>query len=248
MKYVKPLFILLILTIYSCSSDGDDGSVLDDTQLNFFLEGREVVLDNVIACAASQENSEVVDVFLYPRPGFSNIQYYETATVEVDKNDFSLYTRRELPLLDVFNGYLLKYEVEPSDEKWVIVTFEEGGAVHVSNPIRLKQLSKPTEYLPENVMTDFSMGNMPEFTWEDGTFTDSIIYFHVVTNASNDFLSGTYTFERRFQYYKLDNVVLNITEETPPILTPETLYNFSLLAVSEDNWVNLFSEIPFEFE
>ena len=248
MKYVKPLFILLILTIYSCSSDEDDGSVLDDTQLDFFLEGREVVLDNVIACAASQENSEVVDVFLYPRPGVTNIQYYETATAEVDKNDFSLYTRRELPLLDVFNGYLLKYEVEPSDEKWAIVTFEEGGAVHVSNPIRLKQLSKPTEYLPENVMTDFSMGNMPEFTWEDGTFTDSIIYFHVVTNASNDFLSGTYTFERRFQYYKLDNVVLNITEETPPILTPETLYNFSLLAVSEDNWVNLFSEIPFEFE
>ena len=247
MNNIKITFVLFALTLFSCSSDGED-VVLEDDQLDSFLVGRELVVDNVIACAASNRNPEVVSVFLYPRPGVSNIRYYETANAEVDKNDFSQYTRRELPLLDVFNGYLLKYEVEPTEEKWVIVSFEEAGAVHISNPIRLKQISKPTEYLSENVMTDLTMGSMPEFTWVDGTFTDSRIYFHVVTDASNEFLSGTYTFEKRFQYYKLDNVVLNITEETPPTLSSETLYNFTLLAVSEDNWVNLFSEIPFEFE
>ncbi|MEM8847689.1 MAG: hypothetical protein AAGD17_11360 [Bacteroidota bacterium] len=248
MKHYKTTFTLILLTLLSCSSSDEEGIVLDDNQLDTFLEGREVVSDNVIACAASNRNPEEVSVFLYPRSNVTNIRYYETANAEADKNDFSLYTRQELPLLDVFNGYLVRYEVVPEEEKWVIVSFEEEGAIHISNPIRLKQLSKPTEYLSENVMTDFSMGNMPEFTWMDGVFTDSRIYFHVVTNALNDFLSGTYTFERRFQYYKLDNVVLNITEETPPNLTPETPYNFTLLAVSEDNWVNLFSEIPFEFE
>ncbi|MEM9075760.1 MAG: hypothetical protein AAGC43_01930 [Bacteroidota bacterium] len=248
MKSTKTILFLLGFVLISCSSDGDVEIDLDETRLDSFLSGRELVVDNVIACAASNRNPEVVSVFLYPRPGVSNIRYYETQNAEVDKDDFSQYTQRELPLIDVFNGYLLKYEVLPDEEKWVIVSFEEAGAVHISNPIRLKQLSKPTEYLSENVMTDFSMGTMPEFTWQDGVFTDSRIYFHVITNAANDFLSGTYTFERRFQYYKLDNVVLNITEETPPDLLPETSYNFNLLAVSEDNWVNLFSEIPFSFE
>ncbi|PRX56414.1 hypothetical protein [Flagellimonas meridianipacifica] len=248
MKKFKVAFALLSLILSSCSSDGEDEAILDAIRLDSFLEGREVVLDNVIACAASNRNPELVSVFLYPRPGVSNIRYFETSTAEVDKNDFAQYTSKELPLFDVFNGHLLRYEIEPEEEKWVIVSFEEEGDVHVSNPIRLKQLSKPTEYLSENVMTDLSMGTMPQFTWEDGRFTDSRIYFHVVTNAFNDFLSGTYTFERRFQYYKLDNVVLNITEETPPILTPGTPYGFTLLAVSEDNWVNLFSEIPFELE
>ena len=98
-------------------------------------------------------------------------------------------------------------------------------------------------YLSENVMVQSS--NMPVFTWQDGVFDDTKIYFHVVSNANDDLLSGTYTFEKRFQYYKLDNVVLNITEEIPPILETGEGYDFALLAVSEDNWVNLFSTVPF---
>ncbi len=246
MKY-PILFFIVYVFVLSCSSETEDIQ-MDSLELAAFLEGREVVLDDVIACAASNRNPSVVSVFLYPRPNVSNIKYYETASVDADKNDFSQYVERELQLLDVFNGHLLRYEVESDQEKWVIVTFEEEGSIRVSNPIRLKQLTKPTEYLTENVTTDLSMGTMPSFTWEDGRFTDSRIYFHVLSDAMDNFLSGTYTFERRFQYYKLDNVVLNITEETPPILNPETVYNFSLLAVSEDNWVNLFSEIPFEIE
>ncbi len=248
MRQYKTIFILITAVFLSCSSDGEDRGFEDDGRLDSFLTGREVVLDNVIACAASNQDPSVVSVFLYPRPNVTNIRYYETSTAEDDKNDFSNYTLHELPLLDVFNGYLLKYEVVPEEEKWVIVTFEEEGEVSVSNPIRLKQVSKPTEYLSENVMTDVSMGNMPLFTWTDGIFADSRIYFHIISDAADELLSGTYTFERRFQYYKLDNVVLNITEETPPILTPNTPYNFTMLAVSEDNWVNLFSEITFDFE
>ena len=87
--YLRTTFILLVLTLCSCSSDEDGGSILDDTRLDSFLEGREVVFSNVIACAASQGNPQIVDVFLYPRPGVSNIRYYETVTAEVDKDDFS---------------------------------------------------------------------------------------------------------------------------------------------------------------
>ena len=241
MKKKDSFFFLLIILLYSCNSD--DTSLETLVSLEEALVGKELVIDNVIACAASNENPDVVSIFLYPRSGASNINFYQTESLDVDKDDFSQYTRSEGSLVDVFNGYLLKYEVVPEQEKWIIVSFEEEGKIHISNPIRLKQTSKPTEYLPENVTVQPS--NMPTFTWQDGSFDDSKIYFHVVSNENNDLLSGTYTFDKTFQYYKLDNVVLNITEEEPPILEPDENYNFTLLAVSEDNWVNLFSVVPF---
>jgi len=84
--------------------------------------------------------------------------------------------------------------------------------------------------------------------WDEGKYKDSKIYFHVISDDANNVLSGTYTFERNFQYYKLDNVVLNVTQGTPPVLESGAFYNFTLLGVSEDNWVNLFSEIPFQVD
>ncbi|MEO0526296.1 MAG: hypothetical protein AAFZ89_03665 [Bacteroidota bacterium] len=251
MKTTKLLLLCWIIT--ACSSDAveDVSMVTDtaetDTTLATALLDTEFVIDNVIACAASNENPSVVSVFLYPREGATNIRYFETETADEDKNDYDNYKELELPLLDVFNGYLLKYEVMPSQEKWVIVSFDEDGTTHLSNPIRLKQITKATEYLPQNVTVD-NGSNMPTFTWQDGTFDDSVIYFHVVSDVEDELLSGTYTFDRMFQYYKLDNVVLNITEETPPVLTSQTPYNFLLLAVSEDNWVNLFSDVAFSIE
>jgi len=250
---LKQIIILIgILVIVGCSSDEAGQEILendDPITLASLLVGREVVIDNVIACAASDENSDTVSVYVYPRPNVTNIRVFGTTTVDVDKNDFSNYTEIvSPPLSDFLNGYLLRYEIAPTAEKWVVVTFDEDGQTHVANPVRLKQLTAPTEYLSENIATDLSMGSMPIFSWIDGSFTDSVIYFHAVTAADNELFSGTYTFERNFQYYKLDNVVLNITEQMPPPdLVPNTPYNFILLGVTEDSWVNLISEIPFEF-
>ena len=238
MRYICAVLLIFIL---SCSTDKDE----DDT-LALFIGNKEVVLDNVISCAASNQSDEQISVFLYPRNGVSNIRYFETATADVDKNDFSNYFPVAAPLIDVFNGYLLKFELAVAVEKWVIVSFEEDGKIHLSNPIRLKQISKPTEYLPQNVNLDRTVAAMPIFNWQDGTYTDTKIYFQVVSNEENSLLSGTYTFEKSFQYYELDNVVLNITEENPPMLQEDSAYTFSLLAVSEDNWVNLFSVVEFD--
>ena len=248
----KKIF-LFFLTLIFCGCESDIGvlenrAVAQLVTLAAITEGRQVVVDNVIACAASNEDPNVVSIFLYPRPGVTNINFFQTSNASVDKNDYSNYSLGTGEPQEVFNGFLLKYEVAPEEEQWIIVSFEEEGALHLSNPIRIKHRSKPTEYLDENVTTDTSSA-MPIFTWEDGTFDDSIIYFHVVSDTDNDLLSGTYTFERTFQYYNVSNVVLNITEVIPPPdLSIDTEYNFTLLAVSEDNWVNLFAETPFTID
>jgi len=62
-------------------------------------------------------------------------------------------------------------------------------------------------------------------------------------------ISGTYTYDRAFTVYDLSNVVLNITDTTfVPTLEPNQNYNFTMMGVSEDNWVNLFIRKTFVTE
>ncbi|WP_291867037.1 hypothetical protein [Maribacter sp.] len=233
-------FFVLIGLFFSCSNDLE----LVEGTLEQYIKRKEFVVDNVIACAASNENSETVSIYLYPREGATNIQCYTTETANTDKDDFRNYTKLNLPLSEVFNGYLMKFDGQFENEKWVIVTFEEAGKTHLSNPIRLKHLSKATEYSPENIEIQTNT-QMPVFTWQDGTYTDSKIYFQVVANSQSNLISGTYTYDTMFTYYNLDNVVLNVTTGVPPELQKDTNYTFNLMGVSEDNWVNLFSIKPF---
>lgn len=235
--------LIIIYFFVSCSTD----NLSEEDTLNTILGFKEIVLDNVISCAASNKDDNLVSVYLYPRVGATNIQYFETTNDLVDKNNFDNYILYNYPLTDVFNGYLKKFEVESLKEKWVIVSFDENGKTHLSNPIHLKQQSKPTEYLPQNIMVDAS-SDMPFFSWQDGLYDDTKIYFQVVSDAQLNLLSGTYTFDKMFTYYELDNVVLNITKNTPPVLSDGNPYEFTLMGVSEDNWVNQFSIIEFELK
>lgn len=238
---VRFYFIAFVFLIAACSTDAEQEDV-------FILEnsfsGKEVVLDNVIACAALNQNDENVSVFFYPRPGANNFQYFETENTDVDKDDLENYTLNINPLQEVFNGYLQKFEVEATEEKWAIVAFDEGGKTHLSNPIRLKQFTKPTEYLPQNISI-FEATTTPVFTWEDGQYDDTKIYFQVISDAQRNLISGTYTFEKTFQFYNLDNVVLNVTNGTPDELQNGNDYGITLMAVSEDNWVNMIVEKQF---
>ncbi len=231
-------FVCLLL---GCSDDAlqEDVNILENS-----LAGKKFVTDNVIACAALNQNDDNISIFFYPRPGVTNIQYFETENVEVDKNNFENYAAVIIPLQNVFNGYLQKFDVTAVVEKWAIVAFDEDGKTHLSNPIRLKQLTKPTEYLPQNLSV-IEPSNTAIFSWEDGRYDDTEIYFQVVSDAQDNFISGTYTFEKMFQFYNLENVVLNITKGTPNPLKEGSTYRITLMGVSEDNWVNLIAEKQF---
>jgi len=241
---LRHLIILLVLFAFGCSVDKE---VFTGT-LQAVVEDNEIVLDNVIACAASNQNDGRTSVFLYPREGGTNIRYFETRSPDSDKNDFSEYDEFDVSPQNIFNGYLKKIETRVDEGKWVIVSFEEDEKTHLCNPIRIKKDSKPTEYLPDSVSVASIDTTMPIFTWSDGTHDDTIIYFQVVSVTQKDLLSGTYTNERTFQYYDTSNVVLNVTRDTPPELDLNVTYDFTLMGVSEDNWVNLFAELPFTLE
>ncbi len=233
-RKIKYIIIIWVAGFFSCKNDND--IIIPDDSLFNLVTKNIVKVDNVIACASSSDMEDAIIAYLYPRPGATDIRYFETTTINDDKNDYLKYKQVSLETQDFFGGHIKAFTRTTSQEKWVIITFFENNELHLSNPIRLKHRTKPTEFSDK---TTIQNSVMPIFNWEDGIYDDNKIYFQVVSQENNDFLSGTYTFQKQFQFYKLDNVVLNVTEQTPPQLTPGNMYNFTLMGVSEDNWVNL---------
>jgi len=236
------VFILCYI-LFACNKD--ENAVQLNNSLASQVAIHEIEIDNVIACSSgSKSNEDTVITYVYPRPDATDIRYYETSAIDVDKNEYQNYQQISIEPADFFNGYLKKFTRNIVEERWVIITFFEKGKLHLSNPIRVKHRTKPTEFTDE-VAINTSTENMPVFVWQDGIYEDTKIYFQVISDLNNALLSGTYTFQRQFQYYKTDNVVLNITQGIPPQLNPIKSYNFTLMGVSEDNWVNLFIEKNF---
>lgn len=242
-KYFALLMFIPIISLTNCTDNDDE---LDPDRLSTVVVDRTIEKGGVIACAASSKtNADQVLVFFYPKQGATDFRLYETTETEIDEEDYGQYTIvKDTTITDVFNGYLKRFEREALPEKWVIITYELEEQLRISNPIRLKRQTKATVW-SSTLTIDQNTALMPKFTWATNTTSDNEIYFQVVTDTNNNLLSGTYTTENTFQYYNTGNVTLNITENTPPALINNENYNFTLMDISKDNWVNRVIESAF---
>jgi len=237
---IKAFLITIITSIllFACAEDND---VTVPRNLQEYVDA--VSNDNfgdVIACAASVSATESY-IFYYPEEGATDIRYYEADSLNVDPTVFSNYRRKVLTEADVFGGKLRSFYREDADDNWGLVTYMLDGELHKSNTIRLKNASNPTGWTDE-VAIKYPETLTPNFTWSDFGITDNANYFEVISEAEDEtFISGTYTEDKFFQFYNLDNVVVNINEDDLPEgdLEEDTEYLFIMMAVSEDNWVNL---------
>lgn len=246
-----PYLILLTLLLYACEEG--DPSFPENSLAAFQANHPELSPSHqLIACAAGGQEGFLEDslfpvsVFFLPIAGSQNFQYYE-APKEADPEDWEAYQLVDLNLEPIFNGYLMRF-LHPgnSEEVWGKVVYQSPDSFHVSNAIRMKLPRIPSEFAPDLVGVDLTQPTEPTFTWQEGRTPENAIYFQVVSDATGNLLSGTYTFETNFQFYQLDNVVLNIREVSPPPeLVPGASYTFTLMGVSLDNWVNLIAEKHF---
>lgn len=230
----------LLFLLISCESDNAVESIVieNTSKLSEYIENRTVETGAVIACAASDAlQSDVVHVFYYLADGATNVQFFETNTIDIDQHDFANYRKLNLTATPLYEGFIYQFTRPFANEQWIVVTFELDGDVKISNPIRTKNVTKATVWHTE-VTINQQTPKMPKFIWEHNTTGDNAIYFQVVSTEDNGLLSGTYTYENQFQYYNTSNVVLNISPETPLNLTIGNSYKFLVMDVSEDNWVN----------
>ena len=164
--------------------------------------------DEVIGCAGGKLDgllgspSLPTDVIFYPIDGATDFRYFE-APADIDPRDYNAYVRKDLEVDPLFNGYLLKFNnVAFQGERYGLVTYRTPGRLHMSNPIKLKINTKPTE-VNADLLTIIDDGVTPTFRWDDGLIPENAIYFHVVSDLDDNLISGTYTFDRAVSYTHL---------------------------------------------
>ena len=243
---MKYFYIILLgcLTIQSCKKNKLPSSLESyiADQENFTLKR-----DDIIACAAGNSiglpgSKTPTSIFFYPVSGATEFKYFEAEQIS-DSCDFSKYAEKYLTDEPVFNGYLWKFNNTQFDgERMGIVSYKTGTTLHICTPIRLKTNVKPTEVNPDLLIVNEN-STTPSFSWSDGLINENVIYFQVISDTLGNLISGTYTYQKEFTFYDLSNVVLNIKDTNPaPSITSNSQYKITLMAVSEDNWVNLLGE------
>ena len=239
-----------LFTMMGISDDNWVNLVIQETfiprNLDEYLEVNETKTIEVATAFAASASENLSYIYYYPLLGTSDMRYYETESASVDENDFSNYRRKNLSDEPVFGGKLRRYSRTNSEGVWSIVTFVIGDILYKSNPIKIKIDEKPTEWFTdENVNIDTKERLKPTFTWVDGSNTENESYFQVFTDNTGDFLSGTFTVNKTFQYYNVSNTTSNINTEIPPELIFDAEYKLTVMGLSSDNWANLMIEQSF---
>ena len=242
------LFLISVFASFFFLSCSEDNDVSVSRNLQEYIESSSTKdLGEVLAFAASASGSTSLSyIFYYPEKGATDIRYYEADSLDVDEKDFSNYKRQILAVENVFGGKLQRFSRSNSDENWCLITYEINGKLHKSNPIRLKNITKSTIWT-DKVTIEFPNKLTPRFIWTDQGITGNETYFQVITEEEEEnFLSGTFTHDTFLEYLDTTNVVANINEEeTPESLVEDKEYLFTMMGISEDNWVNLVIQETF---
>lgn len=211
--------------------------------------------DQLIACAAGgrkfaqNDNFErPVSIFYLPKEGAIDIRYWETDSIGVHPDSLKYYKEKSLEQLPVFGGFLGRFtRPNPGKEIWCRISYLTADSLHVSNAIRIKLPEEPTLVAPGLVnITEVNAG-APIFSWEEDPSAENVIYFQVISDRFGKLLTGTYTFDRNWQFYNLNNVVINVNDiYSNPQLVPGENYTFTLMGVSIDNWVHTLSSRKFQ--
>lgn len=252
---MKPFFRLFLLLVLFCSCNNQDDTSTTDGSLQAYIDGNNnlFALNELVACAAGgqegflEDAERTLSIFFYPELASVDFKYFETDNITVDPLNLNAYKEIKTISEPLFNGFLRRFSVTTREkEVWGRVSFIANDTLWYSKAIRIKENTKPTEFAPELCQIDQINKLTPIFTWKDGSLKENFIYFHVISDENNNALSGTYTNDKRFQYYKLDNVVFNVTRAGQAIpLQKDKNYTFTLMGVSQDNWVNLIMQKDF---
>ena len=250
------ILVLSVITflLVGCKKDKIEESI-DQSVLSGYLEvNSDLEAANLISCAGGNNTSFMgssetpISVFFYLESGASEFKYFETDSIEVDNADLSIYKEKDYSLTSLFNGVMMKFNHPVVNrEKWGVVTFKTNGKLHKCNPIRIKAGVSPTQDISTQVVVTEN-GITPNFDWTAEDEPNNVIYFSIVSDLSENLISGTYTYDKFWTFYDLSNVVLNVSPVNPMINLNQD-YNYTLMGVSEDNWVHtmamkLFTTTP----
>jgi hypothetical protein len=243
MKIIALLLGVLVLS--SCKKDAVEGDLEQ-----FVTENQSLSEDYLIACAAGNLSSfmgsteQPISIFYYNVDGASTAILY-VKSIEGDHADYSNYSRANETPISMFNGRMGRFPVSTDyNGRWVVVAYTSGTSYHISDPILIHAESLPTADITSQIVVQGD-SLQPEFDWSADVVPGNVIYFSLISNGTDDFISGVYTTEKNWNFYDLSNVVLNVTPTSSPTLNAQESYMYTNMGVDEDNWVRTFGSIPF---
>jgi hypothetical protein len=239
------VIIIGLFVLASCNKKSEESHLEQ-----FIAENQGLSEDFLIACAAGNMNEFMgsterpISVFYYNVDGASTATLY-VKSEEGTKDEFCYYSKVEEVPESLFNGRMGRFAVTSEYAgKWVIVAYNTGTTYNISDPILMRADTHPTVDINADIEI-FGTSTEPEFNWLSDNVAGNVIYFSLITNASDDFVSGVYTEEKMWNFYDLSNVVLNVTPTMNPTLSTQESYTYINMGVGEDNWVRTFGELPF---
>lgn len=237
--------IIGLFVLASCNKKAEQSDLE-----NYVAENQGVTKDFLIACAAGNmdefmgSTERPVSVFYYNVDGASTASLY-VKSEEGAKDEYQYYSKAEEAPESLFNGRMGRFGISTEYAgKWVIVAYKTGTTYNISDPIFVRADTHPTVDINSNIEV-LGTSTEPEFNWQSENVAGNVIYFSLISNTSDDFVSGVYTEERRWNFYDLSNVVLNVTPTMNPTLSTQDSYTYINMGVGEDNWVRTFGAIPF---
>lgn len=238
--------VILILLVLGACKKKPEQSELEQ----FISENQGRSEDFLIACAAGNmeefmgSTERPISIFYYNVDGASTATLY-VKSEEGRKDELCYYSKADEVPETLFNGRMGRFAVSKDfTDKWVIVTYTTGSTYHVSDPILLRADTHPTVDISNKILI---AGDplQPDINWHAEGVRGNVIYFSLISNAANDFVSGVYTEEKEWSFYDLSNVVLNVTPTIDPTLDSQDSYVYTNMGVGEDNWVRTFGTLPF---
>ncbi len=241
------IFSLATTLLFSCKKEE-----ISTLQTELDNSGISLSEEYIIACAAGMRNGFMGDVahpvsmFFYPVEGATNFRYFESAGNNINEWDYAQYQEVIVTSVPGFNGYLRRFPLKKANNRWGIVTYEVNGKTRICDPVHIKVDFQQTVWSP-NRITITEIGLTPEFKWQPYPIFENVIHFNVVSDSNKNLISGTYTADTNWNFYDLSNVTLNIRDVNPvPSLDSNSTYTFTLISVSDDNWVTTFGQKEFK--
>ena len=240
---MKLMRLILCLCLCSFFYNCDDRSESPSTLLEVIDQGNYIDTTNfLIACAAGGElpsflnSTDLVNVFFYPKLYSTDFQYYELNGASSDKENLDLYEKVDIDCNPILNGFMKRYEINSSVEKWCRVSYESNDTLWFSKPILIQPTTTPTD--DDSNLLSITESEEPVFAWEDSNENQNAIYFQVIVDASNRVLSATYTRDAVFTYNDWSNVVLNVSPLGAPFpIDKDETHRIIIMGVDSDNWV-----------
>lgn len=246
--------VLLAITFMGVTACEKDPAPSPDSLASYVNANPDwVPYNQLVACAAGGQEgflddpSAPVSMFFYPKLFSTNFKYYETEGETVDTGNLSLYIEKEVSLEPLFNGFMARFPLaRPDSDRWARVSFVSNDTLWYCKPVRLKINEDPTVFAPNLVDVSIRDDFQPDFTWQRADDPNTIIYFQIVVDERGDAVSATYTEDKMFSFYELDNVVFNVTRPGPVLpLQRDQQYSFILMGISDINWVETISQQVF---